>query len=333
MDQPKNSIAPHGANVLRGVLMGGADIVPGVSGGTVALVLGVYERLVTAISHFELQFVGLLRGRRWKRAAMHVDLPFLIPLGMGILLGFVIMTTLMHYLLSTDATRSLTMAMFFGLILASGVVVASMIEACRGWRLVNAVVLGVGGAAVAGWLAGLETTHWEDPNLFFLFVAGAIAICAMILPGISGAMILWILGAYTYLTGIPKNILQGVDMGQGLLSILVFAMGCAVGLITFSKFLHWLLERHHTVTMAVLCGFMMGSLRKLGPFQHDLTPDIEKFSHKLYKPFMPGGFDSRVLAVLVVIAVAMSLVFAVDWFTHGHLRRRIKADSPGPTAQ
>ncbi len=108
--------------------MGGADIVPGVSGGTVALILGIYERLVTAISHFDLRLLRLLRQRQWIRAAIYVDLPFLIPLGAGILLGFVIMTTLMNHLLTTERTRSLTLAAFFGLIFASGFLVATMIK-------------------------------------------------------------------------------------------------------------------------------------------------------------------------------------------------------------
>ena len=109
----------------------------------------------------------------------------------------------------------------------------------------------------------------RTPHLAFVFFCGAVAICAMILPGISGAMILLMLGVYIHLTEIPGNLLRGQDVVDGVVTVVVFATGCAIGLVTFSKVLHWLLERHHAVTMAVLCGFMFGSLRKLWPFQRD----------------------------------------------------------------
>jgi putative membrane protein len=317
-------IADHGGTIARGVLMGGADIIPGVSGGTVALIVGIYERLVTAISHFDLQWLRMLGARRWREAALHVDLPLLVPLAMGILLGFVGMTILMHFLLSTEQTRSLTMAMFFGLIFASGFVVALMIHVRSGAQLAWCVVMGLLGAALAWWICGLQTVTTSSPHLAFIFFTGALAICAMILPGISGAMLLLILGVYLHLTEIPGNVLRGHEVLKSLATALTFAAGCAVGLLSFSKVLRWLLRDHHAVTMAVLCGFMFGSLRKLWPFQRDLTPMIEKVKFKTFEPIMPPAWDAQVTGVLIVFLLAVLAVWSVDWFAHGHSRRLLR---------
>jgi putative membrane protein len=311
----------YGATVARGVLMGGADIIPGVSGGTVALIVGIYERLVTAISHFDLDLLRLLRQRRWIQAGLHVDLPLLVPLGIGILIGFIVMTILMHFLLSTEQTRSLTMAMFFGLIFASGILVALMIHVRSAGELARCVAVAVLGALFAWWVAGLNSDGATSPHLAYVFLSGAIAICAMILPGISGAMILLILGVYIHLTEIPGSMLHGQDVIMGLVTVMTFGAGCAIGLVTFSKILHWLLAQHHAVTMSVLCGFMFGSLRKLWPFQLDLTPEIEKVKLKTFEPFIPSELSGHVFAVVAVFLVAVLLVWTVDWFTHGHLHR------------
>ncbi|MFO7902583.1 MAG: DUF368 domain-containing protein [Planctomycetota bacterium] len=314
-------ITAHGGTVLRGILMGGADIVPGVSGGTVALIVGIYERLVTAISHFDLDWLKLLRDRRWRRAARHIDLPLLIPLALGILIGVILMTILMHFLLSTQETRQLTLAMFFGLIFASGVIVSLMIHTRTRAGTAACVLVGLCGAALAWWIAGLGTGSSDSLHLAYVFFSGAVAICAMILPGISGAMILVILGVYIHLTEIPGTLLRGQAVRDGLTTLLTFATGCGVGLLTFSKILHWLLERHHAVTMSILCGFMFGSLRKLWPFQRDLTPDIEKIKLKRFEPTMPTELDMHVIGVFLVFLAAVALVGTVDGFTHGHLQR------------
>ena len=318
---PKNKIfRVYGANVLRGLLMGGADIVPGVSGGTVALILGIYERLVTAISHVDRRLLRLIRRRRWVRAAAHVDLWFLLSLACGILLGFVVMTTLMHHLLSHERTRALTYAMFFGLILASGIVVALMVRTDSRRQRVRCVMAGIAGAVFALWLTGLSSLDRPEPHLAYIFCAGAIAICAMILPGVSGAMVLLILGVYIHLTEIPGNVVHGQNVPRGVLTVIVFATGCALGLVTFSKLLRWLLARYHAVTMATLCGFMLGSLRKLWPFQQDVTPWIEKVKFKKFRSVMPAEFDSQVVAVIFVAITGVLVVFLADWFTHGYLR-------------
>ncbi len=319
-------LSKHLMQVFRGILMGGADIVPGVSGGTVALILGIYERLVTSISHFDWLLLKLIRRRSWQRAVRYTNLPFLIPLGLGILIGFVIMTTLMNGLLSDAWTRSLTLAMFFGLIFASGIVVALMIDLTTRRDRIRSLILGILGGLFALWVAGLTGSNSTHPNLIYLFFCGAIAICAMILPGISGAMILLVLGVYMHLTEIPRNMLHGQDIGLGAVQVGVFACGCAVGLITFSKLLRWLLARYHGPTIAVLCGFMFGSLRKLWPFQEDLTPWIEKVKYKSFRAVMPTTFDRHVVEVLCVVIGAAAIVLLLE----GLLRhRRVDTSTDG----
>lgn len=314
----KDNLSRHALQVLRGTLMGAADIVPGVSGGTVALILGIYERLVTSISHFDWRLLKLIGQRRWKRAILYANLPFLIPLGCGILIGFVVMTTLMNHLLNDVWTRSLTLAMFFGLILASGIVVALMIDLATRRDRIRSLILGIAGAIFALWVAGLTEATSTHPQLAYLFVCGAVAICAMILPGISGAMILLILGVYMHLTEIPRNILHGQDVGIGVLQVAVFATGCVVGLVSFSKLLRWLLVHYHGPTIAVLCGFMFGSLRKLWPFQEDVTPWIEKVKYKSFRSVMPATFDRHVVEVLLIVVVSAAVVLILE----SYLRRR-----------
>lgn len=259
------SLAGDALNVGRGLLMGAADIIPGVSGGTVALIVGIYERLVTAISRFDLDLVGLVRRREWSAAARHVDLRFLVTLGLGIAIGIGALGTLMEHLLREQTQP--TYAGFLGLILASCLLVGLMIER---WSFVEVLLLAAGGA-FAYWLVGL--TAVEAPSgLGYVFVCGVIAICAMILPGISGAFILLILGLYADITGLIKDAVHFRFTGEGLVTIAVFAAGCALGLLGFSKLLRWLLARYGSPTMAVLCGFMAGSLRKIWPFKGPVAP-------------------------------------------------------------
>ncbi len=298
--------------VARGLCMGAADVVPGVSGGTVALILGIYHRLVTAISHFDMHLLGLLRHRRWREAARHVDLRFLVLLAAGIAGGFLLMTLLVNGLLNSDVARPYLLAAFFGMILGSAVLVARLIHYRSLKEFVQALLLGVAGGAFAFWLTTL-TTSSQDPSLPYLFACGLVATCAMILPGISGAMILLILGVYGYLTDIPHQLLHGENVLEGLTTIAVFGTGCAISLVSVSKVLRWLLVRHQTQTMGLLCGLMFGALGKLWPFQLDRTPELP-FKQKVLQPVWPSAWDAGTFLILAVIAVSTMLVLAADWW-------------------
>jgi putative membrane protein len=297
--------------------MGGADIIPGVSGGTVALILGIYERLVGAISRFDGTLIGLVRRRKWSAAAGHVDLRFLLALGVGILTGVAGLAKLMRYLL--EHQQAYTLAAFFGLILASGLMVARMARAVPPAKNIPRIVLGVLAAAFAFWLVGQEFLQ-PQPGLLYTFFCGSVAICAMILPGISGAYILLLLGKYHGVTEIIDRLTRFDATTSDVIELAVLACGCAVGLLIFSKFLRWLLAAYHGLTMAVLCGFMLGSLRRIWPFQEDTTPSVDKFKEKVFEPVWPEAWDGRVTACLVIAIAAMAVVLIVDHFA----RRRFE---------
>jgi len=292
--------------------MGAADVVPGVSGGTVALILGIYNRLVIAISRIDVKLLSLIRARRFRDAANHIDLRFLVALASGLAIGFLVMTATMHFLLTTSVQAyCLTLAAFCGMILMSAVFVARNV---RQWKMATFVATTIG-VVVAGSMAFAKTPSSEgiDPSMVYIFVSGSIGICAMILPGISGAMILMLLGVYLHLSEIPHLLKAGEDIPNCLVTIAVFGSGCLCSLILFSKFLKWLLNSYYDVTMATMCGFMVGAVPKLWPFQKDLTPEIAKFQHKQFELFMPElGEAVPVIAIAVIAAAA---VFAVDRYS------------------
>jgi putative membrane protein len=301
--------------VGRGFLMGGADIIPGVSGGTVALILGIYRRLVTAISHFDLVTLRWLGRGELRKAIERVDLYFLMALGLGIGAGIVSLASLMHSLLTHASSRSLTLAVFFGLIVASGVLVGRMVER---WGP-GTIVICSAGAAFAFWITGLQSVH-PDPTYLYVFFCGMVAICAMILPGISGAYILLLLGMYVHVTGAIKGLPRGDVSTENLMTIAVFLAGCTIGLVSFSKVLRWLLSHHESTTMALLCGFMLGSLRRIWPFQRDLTPHEEELKLKVFANEWPGAFDGRVLLTVGLVLLAAGFVFGLNRIGAGSRR-------------
>ena len=291
----------------RGLLMGGADIIPGVSGGTVALILGIYQRLVTAISRFDGTLIKLLAGRQWRAAAERVDLRFLSFLALGILTGGVTLAKTMRFLLTNH--RGYTLAVFFGLILASSILVSRLVGANTPKERFRAGALALAGAVFAFYLVGLEQVHLYDHPAYY-FLCGCLAICAMILPGISGAYILWLLGAYEAVTGFIVRAVHFELSGSDLASVVAFGCGCVVGLISFSKILRRLLTVAHSTTLAVLGGFMIGSLRGLWPFQRLLNPEETELRLRRYESLMPDAMTTEVAITigLVVLAAAALLL-------------------------
>ena len=285
--------------------MGGADIIPGVSGGTVALILGIYPRLVAALSAFDLSFLKLVSQKKWREALAHIDFWFLLSLGLGIGLGILCLASLMHILLTEYV--QFTLAAFFGLILASSFVVARLVKAWGVWAILSLSF----GACFAFWLVGQLPSSGLEATWYY-FVCGAVAICAMILPGISGAFILLLMGKYAEITGILRALLHGEFSSQSLVQIIVFILGCGIGLLSFSKVLKVLLVRWETVTLAALCGFMVGSLRKIWPFKVDLTPEVEKFKLKQFGNVWPSEWGGETWLTLAAIVFAASAVLILD---------------------
>ncbi|MFN7035113.1 MAG: DUF368 domain-containing protein [Bellilinea sp.] len=250
---PRRSLLDYLTVTLRGFLMGTADAVPGVSGGTVALLVGIYEELIQSIRAvadlrhlqrvFRLQFKTLLDELPWK---------FLLALVLGIFAGAVTLAHLLENLLETQPL--FVWAFFFGLVAASAVVVARRV---RAWGS-GGVLLLVSGAVITYLVVGLVPMDTPDTFLAF-FLSGMIAICAMILPGISGAFILVLLGKY-------QDVLAAVT-GLDLPRLIVFLLGAVVGISLFSRVLGWLFRRFHDATISLMIGLMVGSLRKLWPWK------------------------------------------------------------------
>ncbi|RMF41116.1 MAG: DUF368 domain-containing protein [Planctomycetota bacterium] len=286
-------------NWFRGLCMGAADIVPGVSGGTIALLLGHYERLVTAISHVDLRLFRLLRTRRWREAAEHMDLRFLIALAVGIATGIVALASLMHHLLEHHLSG--TYAVFNGLVLASVFLVVRRIGR---WTAPRWVLFALG-ALVAFQLCRLTPMHTPLTPVT-AFLSATLAICAMILPGISGAFVLLLLGVYHPVTELIKGLPRGQITVEGLLLVGLFLAGCATGLLLFSRLLRWLLEHRHDATLCALVGLMLGSLYRIWPFQAP-TPSTAELEFKLrhFEHHMPGSAGEALVAVgLATIAGA-----------------------------
>ncbi|NQV91714.1 DUF368 domain-containing protein [Candidatus Woesearchaeota archaeon] len=228
---------------LRGLLMGMADAVPGVSGGTIAFITGIYHRLIHAISKIHISL--LIKGN-FKKFYKNLDLKLFIPLGAGIAIALFTFSKLMGYLLTNKP--SLTFAFFFGLILASPVVLFKSIGKID-LKKISFAVIGFVGA----YLLSSPTTFQINHSLPFIFLAGAIAICAMILPGISGAFLLLLLGQYHYIiTAIHEFNFK---------ILAVFGLGALTGILAFSKLLDYLMHHFKSLVLSFLIGLMLGSLR------------------------------------------------------------------------
>ena len=279
----------------KGFAMGMADIVPGVSGGTIALITGIYDELIATISSVNKSFFQKLLNWDLKAIKEHLNLSFILPLFLGIISAIFLMSRLMHFLMGTYPVY--TWSLFFGLILASVLIVGKMIPNLLSPRHMCLLLLGsvVGGVAVS--LIPVQTP--DTPALFFL--SGCIAICAMILPGISGSFILLILGKYLPVTAALKN----PFLEDNLLIIIVFSLGCLTGLLSFSKVLNFLLSRYHSLTMSVLTGFMLGSLKKIWPWKRVLESQIIRGKEYVLaeKNILPSAMDQE-----LVFAISFMLI-------------------------
>ena len=246
---------------VKGACMGAADVIPGVSGGTIAFITGIYDEFVGSIAKVDAEAVKLLFKGRIRDFWNHINGWFLLSVIAGIGASVVALAGLMQNLLSSHPIQ--TWAFFFGLIVASSIFI---LRGISGWKVKEGVLL-VFGIILGVVVCTLSPTETPDA-LWFIFLSGAIAICAMILPGISGSFILLILGKYQFIMGTITELVSGVDTGKNLVIIGVFLVGAVVGILGFSKFLHWLLARWNKETLIVLAGFIIGSLVKVWPWSN-----------------------------------------------------------------
>lgn len=296
--------------------MGIADVIPGVSGGTIALILGIYTRLIQAIRNVDLHLLRATFGLgRWSPGSRQVfaaqwrriDGTFLILLATGIGMAIIVASTAITYLLDHHAV--VTFSVFFGLILASALIPWSMLKR-RGPRQVVALIVGVVAAYV---FTGLPLVA-SPADLWFVPVAAAFAICAMILPGVSGAFLLLVIGMYA-----PT--LQAVhDRDVAYLGL--FILGAAAGLLAFSRLLGKLLDRHHDATFATLTGLMVGSLRRLWPFKADSAEE-----HVPAPNVIPEAWTSEVTLAFVGVVAGVVIALALERLGRGQRQRLLDVET------
>lgn len=292
---------------FKGMAMGAADLVPGVSGGTIAFISGIYDRLLAAISACTPdKLIWLLRGR-WRELWLAIDGSFLFTLLAGILVSIASLARLISYLL--DSHPQLIWSFFFGLILISVLLVGRQIGRWRVWTLA-ALLAGVGFA----WLITVAVPLQLPATAPMFFFGAAIAICAMILPGISGSFILLLLGLY-------GAVLEAVKTFDGLL-LGSFIAGCLLGLLSFSRLLNWLLGQARNITLAFLTGLLIGSLNKVWPWKETLEWRLNSAGEQVplvQRNLLPEQFEyitgmaSEWQAGLLLMLAAVLLVGTLDW--------------------
>lgn len=283
--------------------MGSADVVPGVSGGTIAFITGIYDRLLGAISGVNGTSLKLLFRGKIKEFLKAIDYKFLIVLLAGIGTAVVSLAKMITFLLKHHEVA--LWSFFFGLIVASSILV---IRHIKKWNAIAVISL-ILGIAIAWYLTSMQQIHLAD-NLPGDFIAGFVAIVAMILPGISGSYILVMLGKYEHILGMISNF-----DSSNLPSLAVFAIGCLSGLLVFARILKWLLEKYHDVVVAALCGFMIGSLNKVWPWKITLETYMDR--HGEVKPLLqenitPPAIDSSFFAALGLAVFGLVLVLLLE---------------------
>lgn len=286
--------------------MGTADVIPGVSGGTVAFISGIYDELLHSIKAIDVEAFRLLLKLQLKSFWTKINGKFLITLFAGIVTSLLSLAKLMTYLLTHHPI--LIWSFFFGLILVAAPLVLREIKK---WSI-NAIISFVAGIVVAYYITVVTPT--ESPNsLLFIFFSGALAICAMILPGISGAFILLLIGKYQYM--ITALIEFNVPI------VIVFVSGCLVGIISFSRILSWVLDNYHSVAVAMLAGFMLGSLNKVWPWREVMEyatnskgEQISVFDQSIWPGnyFEVTGKDPLLLQAILMMALGVFIVILIE---------------------
>lgn len=286
-----------------GFAMGVADIIPGVSGGTIAFISGVYEQLLLSIASFDISFIRCLLQGNFKEALGRIQAGFLLPLVMGVGAAILLMSRIIHWLL--EHHESQVLGLFMGLIAGSILMIGRKVPDWGVSKLTSFAL----GFLTAFMLTGIVPVQTPS-ELWFLFLCGMVAICAMILPGISGAFILLLLGKYHYMTGVLKNPFSV----EHLVIILVFMGGCVVGLTGFARILKYWLSRNYGLTMSLLTGFMAGALRKLWPWKQALeTKTIGEETLVLEtRNILPGAIDPAVMMAIGLFCGGFVLILLVD---------------------
>ncbi|MDD2327570.1 MAG: DUF368 domain-containing protein [bacterium] len=292
--------------LVKGMAMGAADVIPGVSGGTIALITGIYEELINSIRSINLKALKLLFSGKPAAFWTAINGNFLLSVLLGIGISIFSLAKGLTYLLHHYPI--LVWSFFFGLIVASAIYVARTI---KNWNA-GAVAAGIAGIVIAYFITVISPTE-ANSSWYYIFFSGVIAICAMILPGISGSFILVLLGMYAFILGAVGDLNIPV--------LLLFGAGAAIGIIGFSNFLSWLLKRHHTLTIALLAGFMVGSLNKIWPWKEVTASFIDRHGEAkalAERNILPGtyenltGNDPWLWGAILFLVIGFVLIFVIE---------------------
>lgn len=326
---------------LKGVAMGAADVIPGVSGGTIAFISGIYQPFIGSLERLDHHTAGMLLRGRLARAWRYVNGAFLLTLAAGIFTAVLSLANVLQYLLRTYPV--FLWAFFFGLIIASAWIVARKIDRWRAGLLVFTLV----GTGSAYFVTASPVVQTPD-TLPFVYMAGLISIMAMILPGISGSFLLVVLDKYNYVIGALSSIgqalhaaLQELTAGQpgaafsalgraDWMVLVFFYLGAMTGLIGFSKVLNWLFRRYYQPTIALLIGFMLGALNKVWPWKETVTTYTDR--HGVEKPLLernilPETLDAEVALAALLAFVGFGLVYGLERLASYHQRQAEASDT------
>lgn len=308
--------------IVRGLGMGAADVVPGVSGGTIAFITGIYEELIETISGIKLGLLKTWKKEGFKAMWTAMNGSFLLAIFLGIGISVVSLAKLLKYLLANH--EILLWSFFFGLIIASVWLVGKTVEKWNAQNIIGLIL----GAVVAYFITVLSPTAGSE-NLLYIFLCGALAICAMILPGISGSFILLLLGAYTTILGAVSGIIDSLKdqkweifLDLSLLMV-VFMVGCLFGLITFSKLLNVLFKKSKDLIIAVLTGFLVGSLNKIWPWKETTLWGTNSHDEKIplvQNNISPSsysemtGVPSQLMYAILLMISGIVLIVALNYF-------------------
>ncbi len=288
---------------LKGLAMGIAETIPGVSGGTIAFITGIYERLINSIKAFSPQLLTTLRkdgiGAAWDR----INGNFLVSLVIGMFMGIIFGVLVVSHLL--DNYPPIIWAFFFGLIISSVIYIARQIEKWRALEILGMILSTV----LAYWLTMVSPASGTEA-LWFVFLSGAIAISALILPGISGSFILLIMGMYGVILSAAKSVLKTFDTTD-MLIMAVFSLGCIVGLMTFARVISWTFKNYRSITLAVLTGFMIGSLNKIWPWRNVLSYRENSGGEQvpfLEQSVLPNAYDGEPFLILAIVSLVVGFI-------------------------
>ncbi|MCK6608499.1 MAG: DUF368 domain-containing protein [Flavobacterium sp.] len=301
---------------LKGLAMGAADVVPGVSGGTIAFISGIYQELIDSINNVNLSVLKTLKKDGLKAAWKQVNGSFLLALLTGIGISILTFSKVITHLLETQPI--LVWSFFFGLIIASITLIWKEITR---WKLVDILFLLIG-ITVSYYITIARPVSSPD-SYWYLFLSGFIAIIAMILPGISGAFILLLMGSYETVIGTINTFREGLTTANSeilvsaLLKLGVFALGCIIGLKSFSKVLHWMFEHHKNTTLTLLVGFMVGSLNKVWPWKQVLETRINSHGEVvpyIDKSILPQNFNGepQITMAIILAILGFVLIFGME---------------------